>query len=64
MLDPLLEQMHRIRAENAKRHGYNAQAMARAFMRRQASSGHIVVRRPETRVKRGSNSRSVGAGDR
>lgn len=41
--DPLIEEIHRVREENARKHNFDAQAMAQDFMRGQIASGHPVV---------------------
>ena len=47
MTDPLIREIRRIRDESARRHGFDAMAMAETFMHQQGKSGReLVDRRP------------------
>ena len=51
--DPIVEEVHRIRAEHAESFGYDLHAMCESYRQAQKSSGHKVVSRPPRRpVKR------------
>jgi hypothetical protein len=43
MLDPIIEEIRRVREEIAKQFGYDAQAFGRYLMRQQKKSGHPMV---------------------
>ena len=45
MLDPIIEEIRRVREEIAKQFGYDAQAYGRYLMRAQKKSGHPIVDR-------------------
>ena len=41
--DPIVEEIRRIRDENARRHNYDAQSMGREFLLHQQQSGRRIV---------------------
>ena len=45
MLDPIIEEIRRVREKIAKQFGYNAEALGRHLMREQKKSGHPIVDR-------------------
>jgi hypothetical protein len=47
--DPIVENVHKIRAEHAKSFGYDLHAMCESYREAQAKSGHKVVSRPARR---------------
>lgn len=52
--DPVVEEIHSIREEHAKRFNYDLHAICEDFRKKQSSSGHKIVsrqpRRPITRI--------------
>ena len=50
MRDPIIEELHHLREENAKRHNFNAEAMLRDFMRRQQAGNRTVRNLHQERV--------------
>ena len=49
--DPIVEEIHRIREEIAKRFNYDLEAIVRDAQRRQHESGAKVVRREPRRIE-------------
>ncbi len=44
--DPIVEEIHRVRDEHAKRFGYDMHAICEDIRKKQATSGRTVVTRP------------------
>jgi hypothetical protein len=51
MLDPIIEEVRRIRDENAKRFGYDAFALGRYFMSQEKKAGHPIHSRKKTKSR-------------
>ncbi len=49
--DPIVEEIHRIREEIAKKFNYDLEAIVRDAQRRQHEGGAVVVRREPRRVE-------------
>jgi hypothetical protein len=49
LTDPIVEEVHRIRAEHSEAFGHNLHAMCESMRKAQAVSGHKVVSRPPRR---------------
>lgn len=60
MEDPIIEEIHAIREEIAKRYNYDAKAIAEAMRKASAENGREVISLPPRPVSRPDSARKAG----